>query len=106
MEKKTCPYCGFLAHLVTKSGGIATYCCDRCNKLFKVSTDYKMRVRIFSVLAFSHEKDRRGLIRAGQLISKARCHCEPVRTPVRQSVSLRRKSGYPRSFCSLGMTRL
>mgnify|MGYP002564280662 FL=1 len=39
LEKKTCPYCGFLAHLVTKSGGIATYCCERCHKLFKVSID-------------------------------------------------------------------
>ena len=38
MEKKTCPYCGFWGHLVTKSGDVATYCCERCHKLFKVST--------------------------------------------------------------------
>lgn len=37
MEKKTCPYCGFWGHLVTKSGDVATYCCERCHKLFKVS---------------------------------------------------------------------
>lgn len=39
MEKKTCPYCGSLGHLVTKSGHIATYCCERCHKLFKVSVE-------------------------------------------------------------------
>lgn len=37
MDKATCPYCGFLGHLVTYSGSTATYCCERCHKLFKVA---------------------------------------------------------------------
>ena len=39
MEKKTCPYCGFWGHLVVKSDSTATYCCERCRKLFKVYID-------------------------------------------------------------------
>ena len=40
------------------------------------------------------------------LVVEIQCHCEPVRTPVWQSVSLRRKSECPRPLRPLGMTKL
>ncbi len=39
MDKKICPHCGFWGHLVAKSGNMATYCCERCHKFFKVSVE-------------------------------------------------------------------
>lgn len=36
MEKRDCPSCGFLAHLVCGDGKTATFRCERCGTFFKV----------------------------------------------------------------------
>ena len=37
MNNEKCPSCGFTAHFVSSDGKIATYVCDRCKTVFKLT---------------------------------------------------------------------